>query len=100
MNHTPSVQGATGPHTFVYTASDASTGTVLGVVSTTGIRKHRLRHNASHRLVKWRLRFNNHTPGVQETTGPSIFAYTAIFSPLNPVPRNAQSLTACVRGFR
>ena len=31
-NHTPSVLGATGPHTFVYTASGASTGTGLGAV--------------------------------------------------------------------
>ena len=42
-NHTPSIQGATGPHTFVYTASGASTGTGLGAVRTAGIRKCRLR---------------------------------------------------------
>ena len=52
-NHTPSIQGATGPHTFVYTASGASTGTGLGAVRTAGIRKCHFGQSASHSMVNW-----------------------------------------------
>ena len=99
-NHTSSVQGVTGPHTFVYTASGASTGTVLGAVRTAGIRKCRLCQSASYWLMNWHLHFVNRTLSVQETTGPPIFAYTGIGSPLDPVLRNVHGLTTCVQRFQ
>ena len=56
--------------------------------------------SASHGQVNCRLCFPNHKSSVQGTMRPHMFAYTAIsFSP-DPVHRNVQNLTACVRRLR
>ena len=96
-NHTPSIQGATGPHTFVFIASGTCTCEGIGSVHsrTAGVQRCHLRKNASHGLVNWRVHFRNRKLSVQGTTGPPIFAYTAIFSPLDPVPRNVEPYKVC-----
>ena len=38
------------------------------LIRTAGVRKCRLRMNATHRLVKWLVHFRDHTPTVQGTT--------------------------------
>ena len=96
-NRSPSIQGVTGPLRVEYTSSGTCTCKGTGNVQshTASVQRCHLRQTVSYGLVNWCVRFSNHTPSVHGATGPPIFAYTAIFFPLDLVPTNVEPYKVC-----
>ena len=75
-------------------------GTLYVQSRTRGVHRCHLCQIASYGLVNRRVCVRKRKLSVQGNMGPLIFAYTAIVSPLDPVPRNVRSLTKCVQLFQ